>query len=232
MIKRLFFATFFGLFITQGNTQVFQKNNVIIDAYYGFPNWFTVLNDNQYNGLSMFPNNVSGVGPLGIRGEFMITDMIGIGLDAGMNQSKIVEEYTYYDANSGNNVLGTIESSTQKIGGIFTFNFHPIKAGNKFDLAVTAGLGFGKRTYQTTFSNPELLTSADIYYYDYWNTPSTQYNFFQNGDNFLGAITLPIPLAFRIGMTMRYFFTPNFGLNFGVGAAHGGIINGGVSFKF
>jgi hypothetical protein len=33
-------------------------------------------------------------------------------------------------------------------------------------------------------------------------------------------------------MTMRYFFTPNIGMNFGFGAAHGGIINGGISAKF
>ena len=41
-----------------------------------------------------------------------------------------------------------------------------------------------------------------------------------------------IPVAGRIGLGMRYFFTDNIGINLGVGFGQGGILNGGLSFKF
>jgi hypothetical protein len=40
-----------------------------------------------------------------------------------------------------------------------------------------------------------------------------------------------IPVAMRVGVGMRYFFTKNIGANLGLGFGQGGIINAGLSFK-
>jgi opacity protein-like surface antigen len=41
-----------------------------------------------------------------------------------------------------------------------------------------------------------------------------------------------IPVASRIGVGLRYFFTDNLGANLGLGFGQGGLINVGISAKF
>ena len=41
-----------------------------------------------------------------------------------------------------------------------------------------------------------------------------------------------IPVASRIGVGLRYFFTDNIGANLALGFGQGGLLNAGISFKF
>ncbi len=213
----------FGLMLSTGNAQVFEKNNVNIDLYYGGINWFTFLNRLDYSGN---PNiQLSGLGPIGVRGEFMLTEMLGIGLDVSINRSRADILFTEFNIATNTVETFTHTSRTQKIGAIATFNFHPLKS-ERFDLAVVGGIGYGLRTYSEDFP------AAFSYVFINNGFVDGKYNFFRSDDSFFGSGTVSVPLAFRIGMVMRVFITENIGLNFGVGAVHGGIFNGGVSFKF
>ena len=41
-----------------------------------------------------------------------------------------------------------------------------------------------------------------------------------------------IPISYKIGVGMRYFFTENIGANLALGLGQGGLVNVGVSAKF
>jgi hypothetical protein len=47
-----------------------------------------------------------------------------------------------------------------------------------------------------------------------------------------GSISGLVPVGFKLGVIMRYFFTDNIGMNLGVGLGQGGLLNGGLSVKF
>lgn len=94
---------------------------------------------------------------------------------------------------------------TQKLGFMATFNYHFLQNADAVDAYVMFGAGYGNRTF--TFE-------------------STDPNFIE-----LEAESL-IPVASRIGVGMRYFFTDNIGANLGLGFGHGGLVNAGISAKF
>lgn len=224
MIKKLILTLCFGFALTAGNAQVFEKGKVIVDVYYGAPNWFTFLNRLEYAGEGS-TTRMSGIGPVGVRGEFMVTDLIGVGVDVGIIRSKAERQFNLYNTTTNEQEYTIHTSTTQKIGAIATFNFHPLK-NDVVDLAVVAGIGYGKRTYGSEY-DPGFAYAFENPILNYYN-----YNFFQSSDSFLGSGTVSVPVSFRIGIIMRFFISDNFGLHFGVGAVHGGIINGGLSLKF
>lgn len=87
----IFAAT--GLFLLTIGTSAAQgvkKGNVLVDAYYGFPNLYTTVFKTAYaNSGSEEGLKIGGVGPLGVRAEYMVADKIGVGLDIGYNNSKV-----------------------------------------------------------------------------------------------------------------------------------------------
>ena len=95
--------------------------------------------------------------------------------------------------------------SSPKISVMVVFNYHFID-NDQLDLFGTIGAGYKNRSIE--------LTSNDPYFVDESQSVTT------------------IPVAGRIGIGMRYFFTNNIGINLGVGFGQGGIANGGLSFKF
>ena len=97
----------------------------------------------------------------------------------------------------------TYKASTKKIGAMVTFNYHFANHDN-FDAYFITGVGVNNRSF--SYSDPSMGTVSS------------------NGTN-------AIPVAARVGVGMRYFFTPNIGLNLGLGLGQGSLINGGLSFK-
>lgn len=223
MQNKLIFTALFLLIFNFGNTQVFFKNNISLDVYYGGPNWFTFLNKLESGYLTN--TQLSGFGPVGVRGEFMLTELIGIGVDFGYNRSSAKQQFSEYNSLTGQYDNYYHTSKTQKIGAIATFNFHPIK-NDKFDIAVVGGLGYGKRTFGSDYP------AAYAYLFAPPTSSGYVYNFFQSTDSFGGAGSITVPLSFKVGMVMRFFITENIGFNLSVGATHGGIVNGGISAKF
>ncbi|RYM30780.1 hypothetical protein ERX46_17010 [Brumimicrobium glaciale] len=190
------------LTISTANAQALEEGDIIIDAYYGFPNLYKTVFRAAYAGSGQEINlEVGGIGPLGVRGEYMIADQFGVGLDIGFSNTKISYEEKSY-ANESNNYEYNFD--TRKIGVMATFNYHFVKNSDNFDAYVMAGAGYGNRTFNYTSTEPgyEIATFSS-----------------------------PFPIAARIGVGMRYFFSENFGASLAMGFGQGGLLNAGISLK-
>jgi outer membrane protein W len=188
----------------QINAQVLEEGNVVIDAYYGFPNLYTAVFKAAYANSGTEENiKISGLGPVGIRGEYLLSDKFGIGLDLGFNNTKISYDQLGTD-NNGNTVLYKYDYKTQKIGAMVTFNYHFIENDN-LDFYGMLGAGYGNRSFTFKSTDPSYVE---------------------------GSVKSLIPVASRIGVGLRYFFTDNIGANVALGFGQGGLLNAGISFKF
>lgn len=190
-----------GLSTSNVSAQAVEEGNVIIDMYYGFPNLYTEVFKSAYaNSGTEEDLQIGGIGPLGIRGEYMLADKIGLGIDVGFNNSKV----TYTEFDSFDNKSYDYEFKTQKIGAMITFNYHFLDH-DALDFYGMVGAGYGNRSFSFTSTDPNYTEAS---------------------------VTSLIPVAMRIGVGLRYFFTDNIGINLAIGLGQGGLANGGLSFKF
>ena len=192
----LVFVGAIALSTSNVSAQVVKEGNIIADLYYGWPNLYNkvflalVTSDGEDNLSS------GGIGPVGIRGEYMLADKIGLGFDLAYSNARVKYEVNNYEE----------KFATTKIGAMVTFNYHFID-NDALDFYGMIGAGYKNRSFKYTSNNPNSVDDFDF-----------------------GATLIPV--AFRLGVGLRYFFTDNIGLNMAVGFGHSGIINGGVSFKF
>ena len=80
-----------------------EEGNMILDLYYGYPNvgksfWNAVITDSSEN------TKATGIGPMGIRFEYLIADNLGFGIDInylqnGFSYDKNVNEYDVFFEN-------------------------------------------------------------------------------------------------------------------------------------
>ena len=185
---------------TKTNAQALEQGNVIIDAYYGFPNLYSTVFKTLYESSNSTGLTLGSQGPLGIRAEYLITDKVGFGIDLGMNSSSI----SYSEADINTNIIYDYKFSTRKIGAIFTFNYHFVE-NDKLDAYFVVGGGYGNRNFKFTSTDPNYIEES---------------------------VESLIPISYKIGVGMRYFFTENIGANLALGLGQGGLVNVGVSAKF
>ena len=185
---------------TKTNAQALEQGNVIIDAYYGFPNLYSTIFKAAYESSNSTGLTLGSQGPLGIRAEYLITDKVGFGIDLGMNSSSI----SFSEADINTNIIYDYKFSTRKIGAIFTFNYHFVE-NDKLDAYFVVGGGYGNRNFKFTSTDPNYIEES---------------------------VESLIPISYKIGVGMRYFFTENIGANLALGLGQGGIANVGVSAKF
>lgn len=204
MKKVLFLGVFATSMLVSSNVkaQAVEQGNVIVDVYYGFPNLYTSVFKALYASADT-DSKVSGIGPLGLRGEYMVADKFGIGLDLGFNNTKIVDPYTVTNGSTTTTYEATY--ATKKIGAIATFNYHFLD-NDKVDAYAVFGIGYGNRTFTDESTEPGYVPFVSV-----------------------GSF---IPVASKIGVGMRYFFTDNIGANLALGFGQGGVINAGISAKF
>ena len=192
--------------IFSGNVKAQGEGSIIVDGYYGYGSFYNAVFKALVSSDAL-NSKFTGVGPLGVRGEYMISDKIGFGLDIAYNSSAITytETNSYFD-NNFNLVEETYDATlkTAKFGIMPTFNFHFVN-NDSFDAYFMVGIGYGNRTF-----------TAES---DYAGYVSPEYS-------------APISIASRLGVGMRYYFTQNIGLNFGMGLGQGGLLNGGISARF
>ena len=213
-MRKLTLAVIMGAFMMSANTasaQTMSEGNVAIDLYYGFPNLYTSALRTAYANSGSEENiKVGGIGPLGLRVEYMLADKVGLGADFGFNNSSVTYDYESSVWNPATSTYDPItytdEIKTTKIGFMVVFNYHFIDNDN-LDFFGTVGAGYKNRSFNFSSTNPSFDDSGS------------------------GTATL-IPIAARVGLGMRYFFTDNIGINLGVGFGQGGIANGGLSVKF
>lgn len=184
----------------KSNAQAIEEGNVIIDAYYGFPNLYSTIFKAAYESSNSTGLTLGSQGPLGIRAEYLITDKVGFGIDLGMSSSSI----SYSEADINTNIIYDYKFSTRKIGAIFTFNYHFVE-NDKLDAYFVVGGGYGNRNFKFTSTDPNYIEES---------------------------VESLIPISYKIGVGMRYFFTENIGANLALGLGQGGLVNVGVSAKF
>jgi outer membrane protein W len=202
-MKKTVFAVVFGVFAitTNVNAQAVEEGNVLIDAYYGFPDLYKATFKTAYaNSGSEIDLKMTGLGPLGGRVEYLLTDKVGLGLDVVYNSAGI--EYKEFD--SFDNTTYEYDFTTTKIGALVMFNFHFVD-NDQLDVAGVVGAGYSNRNFKFSSTDPNYSSET---------------------------ITGLVPVGFKLGVIMRYFFTDNIGMNLGVGLGQGGLLNGGLSVKF
>ena len=197
----LFFALAF-LFQFSASAQAVMEGNILIDIYYGFPDLYKTTLRTAYSDN----NNVQtgGIGPIGGRVEYLLSDKFGVGLDIAYTSAFATFDRDAVDA-SGNTITYQDEVGTNKIGGMATLNYH-ISNNDKLDAYAMVGAGYKNRVFTYETSEPGYVDETS------------------SGSLF--------PVSFRIGAGMRYFFTDNIGANLAIGFGQGGLINGGISAKF
>jgi hypothetical protein len=185
-------------------SQAVSTGNFIFDAYYGAPNFgksfFQTIEDAA--GTQNF--SASGIGPAGLRGEYMIGETFGLGFDVIYNSNNI----KYNEVDSFNtNIINSYERTMNRLRVQMRFNFHFNVTNPNLDayFGVAAGTNTRFRKY-------------------YVNGVES------SNDTFTGSGTL-IPFSLRVCTGMRYYFNQNFGLNAEIGLG-GPLVSAGLSVKF
>lgn len=211
-MKKTLLAVFVGmstLFTTNVNAQALEEGSILIEAYYGFPDLYKSAFRSAYaNSGTEIDLKIGGVGPVGGRFEYLLTDKVGLGLDVVHNSAKITYREATEEYNSTTGTYDTkvydYEVGTSKLGAIVTFNFHFVD-NDQLDVAGIVGAGYSNRNFTFESNDPNYTG---------------------------GTVTNLVPVGFKLGVAMRYFFTDNIGINLGVGIGQGGLLNGGLSVKF
>ena len=189
-----------------------EKGKFIVDAYYGYPYVAGEWVKSTYNSTTNNTNieSVRNLNHIGGKLEYMISDNIGIGLEYtyASVKAKYKEENT--TMNSFGSSVTTINHYTvqlykQRILGRINFHFATTKQLDPY-----ATIGFGYKVSLLKSNNPNDAESISA--------------FNKNFSNLL-------PVAIRFGVGLRYFITPNFGLNVEAGVG-GPSVQGGVTVKF
>jgi hypothetical protein len=185
-------------------SQAVSTGNFIFDAYYGAPNFgksfFQTIEDAA--GTQNF--SATGIGPAGLRGEYMIGETFGLGFDVIYNSNNI----KYNEVDSFNtNIINSYERTMNRLRVQMRFNFHFNVTNPNLDayFGVAAGTNTRFRKY-------------------YVNGVES------SNDTFTGSGTL-IPFSLRVCTGMRYYFNQNFGLNAEIGLG-GPLVSAGLSVKF
>ena len=183
-------------------SQINAKGSVIVDAYYGFPNFGKAF-------LSSIESNSAGVsttaiGPCGARAEYMVADKFGIGADFIYNSMSA--SYQIDSLNADQTIYKSYDSklAMQRYRVQLRMNYHFLTE-DKVDAYVGFGAGTNIRRYVYKTDMP-------------------------NADEFSEAGSL-LPFSMRIALGVRYYFTNNIGLNSEIGLG-GPLVSLGLSVRF
>ncbi|MEY4141730.1 MAG: hypothetical protein RL110_1102 [Bacteroidota bacterium] len=197
------------------------QGSVSIDPYIGIPNWANSIIYNQYDGNATNVQDYQVVGSMlsyGGRVEYMISDQVGIGADVNYEVSGYsfkFDDYVY-DANgnalqdvNGDYLITTYQTqyTAKKMRAMFRLNFHFVQS-EKVDM-YTAFAGGYRNVNRTSETNPTTSGYSDI--------------------NLNGAL---IPVAGRLAVGAKIYFTQNIGAHVELGAFGGGLLQAGLSVKF
>lgn len=190
-----------------GFAQAVHQGNVIIDPYYGFPNFGKSITTTLSEGLENV--EVGGYGPAGIRVGYMLADQFEIGVDAIFNGYSVTGTYdsTYYNEVTQQYDVRTIDTKgvMNRVRIQARFNYHYDVSSPNLDVYMGFGAGTNNRFYKY-FENGSEVPDEDT------------------------EFTL-LPVSFRFAAGTRFYFTENIGMNVELGIG-GPVISGGLSVKF
>lgn len=198
----------------KSHAQANFTGNVIIDPYYGFPNFGKSFASN-FESSNSSDFKVKGLGPLGLRAEYMVADRMGVGIDVIYNSYDLeylnTQTDSVYDGNTNSWMTTTTttnnEYSMQRLRVQARFNYHFDVSNPMLDAYFGVGAGTNKR-YRKAYEN-----GVEV-----------------NDETDLGNFTL-LPVSIRICTGFRYYFSQNFGINAELGLG-GPLISAGISARF
>ena len=210
-MKKIFLIAGFGFIMSPSlfaQSPVMQ-GSILIDPYIGFPTSNSMWN-NGGDGEDNYKVN-GGQLSYGGRFEYMIADDFGIGIDAnfvtcGYNFDQI-DSISVYDPNTGtysDSITSNNYDYTAKRTRIMVrINKHIVQT-ETVDAYIGVGAGY------------RLMSRV-------WQT---------NGVNDLEQEEALIPIACRLAIGARFYFTDNIGAHIELGALGGSVIQAGVAVKF
>jgi len=185
-----------------------EQGNVIIDPYIGVPTRNLIWGNLQSGSIDN--DGFSTVGPpisFGGRAEFMAADNFGVGVDVNYVMSGFQYNVNdYYDDITEETYSANYKYQANILRAMLRLNYHFVQTDQ---LDAYFGVGAGYRN----------VTRTGSYEFDG-----------QERDAASTSVTL-IPLALRIAMGGRYYFTDNIGAHLELGLLGGGPIQFGVSIK-
>ncbi|NOQ72058.1 MAG: outer membrane beta-barrel protein [Crocinitomix sp.] len=191
------------------NTAVAQveQGNLIIDPYIGTPTrniiWGSIISGVTSN------SDFSTAGlpvSFGGRAEFMAADNFGIGVDVNYVMSGYQYSTSYFDTVTVATYDANYKYTANILRAMVRLNYHFVQTDV---LDAYFGVGAGYRTVKRTGSYS-------------WGG--------EERDDLSTSITL-VPVAFRLALGARYYFTDNIGANVELGLLGGGPIQVGLSIK-
>jgi opacity protein-like surface antigen len=191
------------------STNCVKKGNFIFDAFYGYPYLFgqyvkQAINQNSVNDIA-----VTNFNHVGGKCEYMITDMIGLGLEYtyATVHAKYSETNSVYQNGIYVNQINNYTASITKQRILAKFNIH-FATSKHLDPYATAGIGFK----QSIVKSDNINDQQDVH---------------DLNNSFLNIF----PVSFRLGAGLRYYFIENLGVCVEAGIG-GPIIQGGITGKF
>jgi hypothetical protein len=212
MMTKITLVFIFILSLNYSNAQAVSQGKFIIDPYYGFPNLGkSIVSNGASNSDSKETFNIigkgKGIGPAGLRMEYMLGDRVGIGADVIYNSFSFDWQYDSLNTNGTlyRSYLGNAKMSRLRIQA--RFNFHFEVSNPNLDAYFGVGAGTNTRTWTVSSDDPTLNT------------------------NKVTARGTLLPFSMRVCSGIRYYFTENIGFNMELGIG-GPILSAGLSLKF
>ncbi|MES2800024.1 MAG: hypothetical protein V4638_08405 [Bacteroidota bacterium] len=206
-------AAFLSVSTLNAQTPV-EKGDFIIDLYAGIPNW---ANSILYNNVEPDASQSDvrnykvngGFFSYGGRFEYLLAENFGVGVDVNYEVSGFNYDYTGQVYNETtmqyDNVNYNVDYRANKLRAMARLNYHFVQNDR---LDVYAGFAGGYKHVNRKFVT---------------NDPAN------DGDSFSGAL---IPVALRLSIGTRVYFTNNIGAMVELGAFGGALLQFGVSAKF
>ena len=141
--------------VTSASAQTFSQGEIVIDVLAGGPNVSKVF---VGDGSTLFEDGtdkVTGMMPIGARGEYLVSDKFGIGLEFTYASGKRVYDYT----EGGENYITTWKHNKLRI--LPTFNYHFLD-NETVDLYMSFGVGMKSVNYTWESTNENDLDAIDI----------------------------------------------------------------------
>lgn len=186
------------------SAQAVKQGDVIIDGYYGFPNLFS-------NVIKRLINNIDGVVSTNLRirsvGPFGLRCeyLLNDKIGIGLEGNYTNTSATWVGQSKKSNQQYFYEISAPRYRIMPRFNFHFVKSNEKLDGYFALGAGYISRSIQVKTNDPNFNP--------------------RKLDNL-------VPIAFKVAVGLRYFFTENIGANMEVGLGGGPLLAFGLSAKF
>lgn len=197
--------------VSMAQTQISQ-GDVIVDPYIGVPNWansilYDKVNLDNSDNVTDYKVN-GGMLSYGGRVEYMLSDNFGMGVDvnyevSGFNYNNVVSVYDESTA-TYTDVKYNYDYKAKKLRAMIRLNYHFVQT-DRADAYTSFAGGYKNVNRISTTNDPNYIS-----------------------DELNGAL---VPVAIRLAIGARFYFTDNIGAHVELGAFGGALLQFGLSVK-